>query len=508
MKRWLLTLAFALWCMLAFAQRQGFFNVYERVDKSLSVGAAIETDDGCMIVSLYDYNGGSGELVKLSSEGNVLKRIPISDESMFSGLERLYCDPHNPDLFCGIGNVIHWEDHVTKPLIVRFDKELNLIDSKEVDLPDEYPRFQMTKAILTKDGDFIYAASLNLSSDWRRIYMRIALDGTLLNFHEAVTETSTWVNEIFEFPNGNRFGEYRNTQDEVGFNHQMLFGFTENFVFDTIREFPSIRQMEGDTVYSITFCSRTNATVLPVNDSTLLYSSHCFETWEHYYSGTTCGSDKSVILFSSDLEGNIKDYLIVGSNNDTLEEPAAFRSVDVAKGVPNSDKQIYHACYGRNDWFTYSPYNITLTKTNENLDVIWQESFTYPTRHLMATFLMATNDGGCVVLGGANNWNTGHYDFFVIKVNSDGMLCSNEIMVEDLRPYAFYPNPVKDRICFEFSPDVQPTQIEFYDMQGRLIVMQRDGMENVDMSQLPAGVYMMRVTLDNGKTFSDKVVKE
>ena len=126
----------------------------------------------------------------------------------------------------------------------------------------------------------------------------------------------------------------------------------------------------------------------------------------------------------------------------------------------------------------------------------------------MATFLMATNDGGCVVLGGANNWNTGHYDFFVIKVNSDGVLCSDEITVEVLRPYAFYPNPVKDLICLEFSPDVQPAQIEFYDMQGRLVVMQRNGMGSVDMSQLPAGIYMMRVTLDNGKTFSDKVVKE
>ncbi len=109
MRRRLLFFAFAMCSMATFAQRQGFFNVYEREDKSFSVGAAIETDDGCMIVSLYDYNGGSGELVKLSSEGNMLKRIPISDESVFSALERLYRDPQSPDLFCGIGHVTHWE---------------------------------------------------------------------------------------------------------------------------------------------------------------------------------------------------------------------------------------------------------------------------------------------------------------------------------------------------------------------------------------------------------------
>jgi hypothetical protein len=508
MRRRLLFFAFAMCSMATFAQRQGFFNVYEREDKSFSVGAAIETDDGCMIVSLYDYNGGSGELVKLSSEGNMLKRIPISDESVFSALERLYRDPQSPDLFCGIGHVTHWEEQVAKPMIVRFDEGLNLIDSKEVDLPDVYPRFRMTKAILTKDGDFIYAASLNPPSDWRRIYMRIALDGTLLSFNEVAADNNVWINEIFEFPDGNRFGEYRNSHEETGLNRQRLFGFTDSFVFDTICEFPSISQTEGDTVYSLGFHSMTNATVFPFNDSTLLFSANCNESWWHYYSGTTYGSDKSVILFSSDLEGNIKNYLIVGSNNDTLEEPTAFRSVDVAKGILNSDKQIYHACYGRNDWFTYSPYNITLTKTKENLDVIWQESFTHPSRHLMATYLMATNDGGCVVMGGANNWNTGHYDFFVIKVNSDGMLCSDENMVEVPRPYIFYPNPVKDQLRMEFSPDVQPVQIELYDLQGRLVGTQRNGLGNVDMSRLPFGTYMMRVTLEDGKTFVDKVVKE
>ena len=63
-------------------------------------------------------------------------------------------------------------------------------------------------------------------------------------------------------------------------------------------------------------------------------------------------------------------------------------------------------------------------------------------------------------------------------------------------------------LCIHISPDVQPKQIEFYDLQGRLVRTQSKAFESIDMSQLPAGTYTLRVTMEDGKVFSDKVVKE
>ena len=77
-----------------------------------------------------------------------------------------------------------------------------------------------------------------------------------------------------------------------------------------------------------------------------------------------------------------------------------------------------------------------------------------------------------------------------------------------VRPYGFYPNPAKDRLCMEFSPDVQPAKVELYDLQGRLVRSQRSAFESINMSQLPAGTYMMRVTMEDGRSYSDKVMKE
>ncbi|MBQ6305190.1 MAG: T9SS type A sorting domain-containing protein, partial [Bacteroidales bacterium] len=77
-----------------------------------------------------------------------------------------------------------------------------------------------------------------------------------------------------------------------------------------------------------------------------------------------------------------------------------------------------------------------------------------------------------------------------------------------VRPFTYYPNPAKEQLHMQFSPDVQPKQIELYDLQGRLVRTQSKAFESIDMSQLPAGTYTLRVTMEDGKTYSDKVVKE
>jgi len=80
--------------------------------------------------------------------------------------------------------------------------------------------------------------------------------------------------------------------------------------------------------------------------------------------------------------------------------------------------------------------------------------------------------------------------------------------VEDILSYVLYPNPTQGHLHMQFSTDVQPAQIELYDLQGRLVRTQSKAFESIDMSQLPAGTYTMRVIMEDGKAYSDKVVKE
>ena len=71
-----------------------------------------------------------------------------------------------------------------------------------------------------------------------------------------------------------------------------------------------------------------------------------------------------------------------------------------------------------------------------------------------------------------------------------------------------YPNPVIDQLHLDYSPDLKPIKIEIYDLQGRLLSTQKSSLESIDMQKLSTGTYTIKITLDNGKTYSTKIVKQ
>ena len=501
-------------CITAHAQQKGFFKIYEDNEESWCASSVVETSDGSFLVSLFDYYGGAAKLVKLSEDGTLLNEVVLPTDDMYSNIEGVFCAPQNENLFYGIGHVIHRNEDISLPIIVHLDKNLNLLYTKEIDLPNSYRKFGMARALLIPNDSFIYAASLDASNAYHRLYMSISLDGDLENFHEESEGcgSDVMVNAIFKFPQSLRYGEYRNSYKHQGSlaEQQRLFGFDEDFVFDTIHEYESIEQTSNDTTYSIVHYSVANGTALPFGDSTLLFSDRALEGWKKLSSGITFRTDRSTLLFSTDLEGNIHNYLIIGSGNDTVEYPIAFNAIDFVKPIKGEAQRevIYHGCFGTNNGYipSPSPYNITLTKTDGTLNLIWQRSYTHPSKFLQATNLIATRDEGCLVVGGA--FENGHYDFFALKINAEGIVGTNEIIAESLPSFVYYPNPTQDQLHLQYSPDVKPRQVELYDLQGRLVRTQQSDLENIDIQGLATGQYLMKVTLEDGKVYSDKVVKE
>ena len=137
----------------------------------------------------------------------------------------------------------------------------------------------------------------------------------------------------------------------------------------------------------------------------------------------------------------------------------------------------------------------------DNLNIGWLQEFPIPYKNEYG------EEKGIVWVGDDMRVGSNNYGKVFLYLKHDGTVGMNEGGME-VRPYAFYPNPVKEQLLMQFSPDVQPKQVELYDLQGRLVRTQSKAFESIDMSQLPAGTYTLRVTLEDGKTYSDKVVKE
>ena len=149
-------------------------------------------------------------------------------------------------------------------------------------------------------------------------------------------------------------------------------------------------------------------------------------------------------------------------------------------------------------------------KLDSDLNILWQRyclGSSLSTGGYMQEFCHVSQcEDGFAIIGKIQKEGE-DYNFFYYFIHDEDPADISEADAF-LRPYMYYPNPAQDQLRLQYSPDVQPEQIELYDMQGRLVHTQKQGLENVNMHGLSAGQYLMKVTLEDGKTFSDKVVKE
>jgi hypothetical protein len=88
--------------------------------------------------------------------------------------------------------------------------------------------------------------------------------------------------------------------------------------------------------------------------------------------------------------------------------------------------------------------------------------------------------------------------------NYDGMTETTSIE----HPFTLYPNPVKDQLSLRFDDGVEPESVELYDLTGRWVSTKRNGLKNIDLNAISSGVYMLRITTTDGKTYRERVIKE
>ena len=75
-------------------------------------------------------------------------------------------------------------------------------------------------------------------------------------------------------------------------------------------------------------------------------------------------------------------------------------------------------------------------------------------------------------------------------------------------PFTFSPNPVRDQLSLRFDDGSEPESVELYDLAGRLVGTKPNDLESIDMSAMPSGVYVLRVTMKDGTSYHEKTLKE
>ena len=74
------------------------------------------------------------------------------------------------------------------------------------------------------------------------------------------------------------------------------------------------------------------------------------------------------------------------------------------------------------------------------------------------------------------------------------------------RQYELYPNPADDRLVLKLADEHKCENVAIYSIDGRMLKSQDSDFDNIDVSALTRGVYFVRIRLQEGSVFTEKIV--
>ena len=456
---------------------------------------------------LYDYR-----ILKLSTDGNIINELNYSVVG-----ERVVCywqivklslgNSNEQNHYLAVGGLCDPHDDVvnttlTDILFLVFNEELEVEYERVEDVSEiveHYSTWGRPRVVFDNDGNLVIATFARVNGgELKRLYTHVELDkvnwiGEITHFVRESPEDVGWILDFFHLGNGT-YGQL----EMINGPGTIIYRINDDLEAERIKELGSIEYRRGSYTYTPRLLDGGGCVML--DDSTLFFPAMMRRFYNYTNSKDGIGTMKMTIDFDT-ISVDFQDC----ENLDTTERLLS-RHPAILYG-----NNLY-MCYTRNfnEWSASQPSYTVLCKYDTDLNLIWKRWYNDSEWRFCyyATDMTATNDDGILITGYCcKREDYGNMMLYLLKVDADGLLSLPEADVK-VRPYCFYPNPVQAQLQMQFSPDVQPKQVELYDLQGRLVSTQRNDFGSIDMSLLPAGAYMLRVTLEDGMVYSDKVVKE
>lgn len=153
-------------------------------------------------------------------------------------------------------------------------------------------------------------------------------------------------------------------------------------------------------------------------------------------------------------------------------------------------------------------------KLDENYDLIYTATYGEGVHKYFMNDVIPTPEGGCIV--SITRWDFEHFpdeeiqhDIVVVRYDANGQLVSTiELPAPPSTKVRLAPNPVANQVqimdeqhCWQFA--------ELFDQQGKLIAKKRIiNCRNINISDIKAGLYLIRLSNSSGKSAVARLVKE
>lgn len=443
------------------------------------------------------YVGDLGDmLVKVSPNAYFLdSTLMASDYANYCLIERNPQSDNN--LFVKI--VRDFENLRTNLLIRRFDDNLIYDETQDIVVPlEDTIVMNVEKYLLENEENIVLMYALVSGLDMPSVtpvMVRIGLDGTIkdrVELPETVIGYYYSVLHRLQVYNESPL-EYAWSQTEQGSNP--TFGY---YVVDSLFRLKDYVPIEAifEPDYTMGF---SHEEMLPLDEHSYLVSSRFKNIHAQGDNGVritkydkTSHENLCSVRFATKPQGPNSGFI-------TCAIPADLKK--------SADGNLYFV-YQTADLLAPSGFYVGVAKLDNDLNIIWHRYCLEPGFNHTPNLILSLSDGGLVVGGYEMGQVEGHISpkMFYLFFHEDGTSVSETAVL--VRPYLFWPNPAQDQLHLQYSPDVKPTRVELYDLQGRLVHSQSDGLESIDLQGLGAGQYLMKVMLKDGKVYTDKVLKE
>lgn len=467
-------------------------------------------------------------IYKISHHGELLGELLLGYTDCYSFIQAVYQALDDPNCFLAIGRKHDKDLHYDRLFMARFDRDLNLLWQKEIEFPENYHDgfFFEFGSVMDSDGNIVCSSSLfecgNIDALSRFVF-RLTPEGVL----EAVVDMpfDSMFQQVFEFPDGS--GDYGLLEEEGYYTNDskvILHRMNRNLELIGRKEFPhKYEEMDPTNLYPSLWiqiwdpgsCHNIRHGIIPFPDGSLLFSNEASVTHQDIYQGIF-EHEYGIGFMWLDPDGEPVFGAMAGET--TLHDSIRMT---VPKLIAGDNGFYFVYKIGENNLVPDYMNEFVVGKMDWDGNLLWLRYWNRfdPENDMKVYFaddVALSHDGGCLVSGFSYesliNYSS-DYEYnpkvFLLKFFADGSLSVHDKESNvHIRPYLFYPNPVKDRLRLSFSPDVVPVMAELFDSMGRLVLSQDNGLETIVMESLPAGVYTLRVTLGNGTSYSDPVVKQ
>jgi hypothetical protein len=160
------------------------------------------------------------------------------------------------------------------------------------------------------------------------------------------------------------------------------------------------------------------------------------------------------------------------------------------------------------------PRWILLYKLTKEGEIVWQKFYKGEVNYMVYKVL-AMKDGGALLFSTKYDWNNpipDQRDVHILKIDSTGYynpITGTEEKPEQMnKQILVYPNPANSEVNFVLGL-YSNLQLSIYNATGERVVLQTlHHSQTIDISMLPAGIYVYLLTGKNGFTETGMIIKE